>query len=54
MRAALGLGEDLKDLESKFSQPKEGRTLSPDPIASDIYNGALQKFKAFVADQITS
>lgn len=54
MRAAFGLGEDLKDLESKFSQPKEGRTLIPDPIASDIYNGALQKFKAFVAEQITS
>ena len=54
MRAALGLGEDLADLESKFSRPKEGRTLEPDPTSCDTYNEVLPKFKAFLAEQFTS
>ncbi|MDC0258590.1 FGGY-family carbohydrate kinase, partial [bacterium] len=54
MRAALGLGGDLADLESKFSRPKEGRTLEPDPTSCDTYNGVLPKFKAFLAEQFTS
>jgi xylulokinase len=54
MRAALGLGEDLDKLESKFSQPKKGRTLEPDPTACHIYNEVLPKYKAFLAEQFTS
>lgn len=54
MRAALGLGEDLDELESKFSQPKKGRTLEPDPTACHIYNEVLPKYKAFLAEQFTS
>ncbi|MDG2401324.1 MAG: FGGY family carbohydrate kinase [Akkermansiaceae bacterium] len=54
MRAAHGLGEDLDDLESKFSKPKEGLTVEPDPTACDIYNEFLPKFKAFLAEQFTS
>ncbi|MBK72527.1 MAG: carbohydrate kinase [Verrucomicrobiales bacterium] len=54
MRAALGLGEDLDELESKFSQPKKGRTLEPDPAACHIYNEVLPKYKAFLAEQFTS
>ena len=54
MRAALGLGEDLDELESKFSQPKKGRTLEPDSIACHIYNEVLPKYKAFLAEQFTS
>ena len=54
MRAALGLGEDLDQLEYKFSQPKKGRTLEPDPTACHIYNEVLPKYKAFLAEQFTS
>lgn len=54
MRAALGLGEDLDQLECKFSQPKKGRTLEPDPTACHIYNEVLPKYKAFLAEQFTS
>ena len=54
MRAALGLGEDLDKLESKFSQPKKGRTLEPDSTACHIYNEVLPKYKAFLAEQFTS
>ncbi len=54
MRAALGLGKDLDELESKFSQPKKGRTLEPDPTACHIYNEVLPKYKAFLAEQFTS
>jgi xylulokinase len=54
MRAALGMGEDLADLESKFSQPKEGRRLEPDPTSHQTYNEVLPKFKAFLAEQFTS
>ena len=54
MRAALGMGEDLANLESKFSQPKEGRTLEPDPTSHQTYNEVLPKFKAFLAEQFTS
>lgn len=54
MRAALGLGEDLDQLECKFSQPKKGRTLEPDPTACHIYDEVLPKYKAFLAEQFTS
>lgn len=54
MRAALGLGEDLDQLEYKFSQPKKGRTLEPDPTACHIYDEVLPKYKAFLAEQFTS
>jgi xylulokinase len=54
MRAAHGIGENLADLESKFSQPQEGRRLEPEPAACDVYNLALPKFKAFLAEQSAS
>lgn len=54
MRAAHGVGEDLDQLEYKFSQPKKGRTLEPDPTACHIYNEVLPKYKAFLAEQFTS
>mgnify|MGYP000277118475 CR=1 FL=1 len=54
MRAAHGIGEDLADLESKFSQPKEGRTLDPDPAACEVYQSALPTFKEFLAKQFSS
>ena len=49
MRAAHGMGESLTDLESKFSQPKEGRTIEPEMGAKKVYDEMLIAFKAFQA-----
>ncbi|MEN8864080.1 MAG: carbohydrate kinase, partial [Akkermansiaceae bacterium] len=54
MRAAQGLGDELGNLESKFSQPKEGRTIQPNSDAHEVYNANLPKFKAFLAKQCAS
>lgn len=51
MRAAHGMGESLPDLESKFSQPKEGRTISPEEGAKEIYDAILPEFLKFIAAQ---
>jgi xylulokinase len=50
MRAAHALGADLKDLESKFSRPKEGRTICPEAGAKERYDDFLKSFMAFLAD----
>ena len=47
MRAAHGMEEDLSELESKFSQPKEGRTIEPQEGAKAIYDDLLIKFQEF-------
>lgn len=54
MRAAQGLGDVLGNLESKFSQPKEGRAIQPNSDAHAVYNANLPKFKAFLAKQCAS
>jgi len=47
MRAAHGIGANLADLESKFSQPKEGRTIAPEEGAKGIYDEMLGEFRKF-------
>ena len=51
MRAAHGMGESLTDLESKFSQPKEGRTISPEEGAKEIYDDLIVQFRDFLYRQ---
>ncbi len=51
MRAAHGTGTDLAELESKFSQPKEGRTIAPEVGAKEIYDGMIDSFQAFIHQQ---
>ena len=51
MRAAHAIGIDLDDLESKFSQTKEGSTIEPEEGAFEIYNEMLPKFAQFVSSQ---
>lgn len=48
MRAAHALGEDLRDLEKKFSQPKEGRTIEPEPGVRETYDGLMGDFQSFL------
>lgn len=50
MRAAHALGEDLRDLEAKFSQPQEGRTIVPEAGAKQRYDEVLQKFLILLAE----
>lgn len=50
MRAAHATGADLRDLEKKFSQPKEGRTISPEAGAKERYDDFLKSFLVFLAD----
>jgi xylulokinase len=49
MRAAHGMGEDLRGLEAKFSQPKEGRTVEPEEGAKVVYDGMMDGFHEFLA-----
>ena len=51
MRAAHGIGEDLADLESKFSQPKEGRTIEPEAGAKGVYDAMVGEFRQFLGRQ---
>lgn len=48
MRAGHATGASLTDLESKFSQPKEGSTIQPEEGAKEIYDVMLPKFEAFL------
>jgi hypothetical protein len=50
MRAAHALGADLRDLEKKFSQPQEGRTVTPEAGAKQRYDEFLTTFLVFLAD----
>ena len=50
MRAAHAVGADLRDLEAKFSEPKEGRTIVPEPGAKERYDDFLTSFEVFLAD----
>jgi xylulokinase len=52
MRAAHAVGADLRDLETKFSQPKEGRTISPEAGAKERYDDFLTAFLVFLAEQV--
>tara|TARA_B110000881_G_C18603371_1_gene537352 strand:+ start:2276 stop:3832 length:1557 start_codon:yes stop_codon:yes gene_type:complete len=54
MRAAHGIGKDLADLESKFSQPKEGRNIEPEEGAKEIYDGMMASFLDFIKEQKNS
>jgi len=51
MRAAHAIGGDLRDLEKKFSQPKEGRTIIPEAGAKERYDEFLKSFMVFLAGQ---
>ena len=51
MRAGHAIGMDLDELESKFSQAKEGSTIEPEGGAHDVYNAMLPKFTQFLANQ---
>jgi hypothetical protein len=51
MRAAHGVGGDLTDLESKFSQVQEGSTVNPEEGAKEVYNAMLPGFKGFLESQ---
>jgi xylulokinase len=51
MRAAHGVGGDLTDLESKFSQVQEGSTVNPEEGAKEVYNAMLGGFKGFLESQ---
>lgn len=48
MRAAHGIGEDLRELESKFSRPKEGRTIEPEDGAKEVYDQMMSGFGEFL------
>lgn len=51
MRAANALGVPLEELESKFSVPKEGSTISPEEGAHELYGEMQNDFAAFLAKQ---
>jgi xylulokinase len=51
MRAAHGVGGDLTDLESKFSQVQKGSTVNPEEGAKEVYNAMLPGFKGFLESQ---
>ncbi len=51
MRAAHGMGEDLSGLESKFSRPKEGRTIEPEAGAKEVYDEMIGDFVEFLNRQ---
>lgn len=48
MRAACALGNDLEDLEEKFSRPVEGRTIQPDSGAVAVYQNVFPLFQSFI------
>jgi xylulokinase len=48
MRAAHAMGEDLRDLESRFSQPQEGRAMEPEKGAKEVYDVMLGEFQSFL------
>ena len=51
MRATHANGADLRNLEQKFSQPKEGRTIEPDAGARAEYDRLLEDFAGFLGRQ---
>ena len=51
MRAGHAIGIDLDDLESKFSQAKEGSTIEPEEGAHEIYEQMLPRFTQFLSNQ---
>ena len=51
MRAAHGIGIELRDLESKFSEPTEGRTIDPESGTKEIYDEIVEDFREFLERQ---